>query len=162
MIHVRSNAGRFSSSRRGIAHVARASTRAGNAGFTLAEVLAALLFMAILVPVTMQSVSVASRAGMLGQRKATAMRVAERVLEEVLVTDLVSQGASNGVATEGDVSFPWTMKADPWSMDAMTQVTIVVTFDVQGHTYDVGVSTLYDPAAERTAATTVTGTVAAR
>ena len=47
-----------------------ARRRLGAGGFTLAEVLAALLFLAILIPVTMHGVSVASRAGILGQRKA--------------------------------------------------------------------------------------------
>src|SRR5258708_37139450 len=60
--------------------------RCDEGGYTLAEVLAALLFMAILIPVTMHGVSVSSRAGVLGQRKATAMRIAERVLDESIIT----------------------------------------------------------------------------
>ena len=37
-------------------------------GFTLLEVLAALMLMAIVVPVAMQGMSIATRAGVLGQR----------------------------------------------------------------------------------------------
>jgi type II secretory pathway pseudopilin PulG len=127
--------------------------------FTLAEVLAALLFMAILIPVVMHGVSVASRAGTLGQRKATAMRIAERVLDEQIVTGLVSVGAANGSIVDGDTTYPWTMKSDPWTEDTMTMVTVQVSFDVQGNTFDVTVSTLYDP---NTGSTTTGATASAQ
>jgi type II secretory pathway pseudopilin PulG len=113
----------------------------------LVEVLAALLFMAILIPVTMEGVSVASRAGSLGQRKAAAMRVAERVLDEMVVTGQTTSSASSGSIVDGDTTYPWTMKSEPWSEDGMTQLTVQVSFVVQGNTYDVTASTLIDPAA---------------
>src|SRR4051812_29347373 len=90
-----------------------ARRRLGKGGFTLAEVLAALLFMAILIPVTMQAVSVASRAGNLGQRKAAAARIAERVLDEQVVSGLIGTSATPyGTITEGDIDYPWTIKTD--------------------------------------------------
>lgn len=126
-------------------------------GFTLAEVLAALLFMAILVPVTMHGVSVASRAGVLGQRKATAMRIAERVLDEQILSGQMATATPYGTINEGDLSYSWTMRTDPWPEDiliAMNVATVRVEFNVQGNTYDVAVSTLYDP----TATSTITST----
>jgi type II secretory pathway pseudopilin PulG len=114
--------------------------------FTLVEVLAALLFMAIVIPVAMHGITVASRAGSLGQRKGTAMRIAERVLNEMIVTGQTTSGVGSGSVTEGDISYPWTMKSSPWTEDAMTQMTVTVSFDVQGSTYDVSASTLFDPA----------------
>ena len=60
---------------------ARAS-QATASGFTLAEVLAALVFMAIVIPVALSGLSVASRAGEVSVRKAEAALVAERVLNE--------------------------------------------------------------------------------
>lgn len=131
-------------------------------GFTLAEVLAALLLMAILIPVTMQAVSVASRAGTLGQRKAAAMRIAERVLDEQIISGLVGTATPYGTIVEGDIAYPWTIKMDPWMDDpatGMNVVTVRVEFDVQGNTFDVVASTLYDPAASST--TTTTSTAAA-
>ena len=122
-------------------------------GFTLAEVLAALLFMAIVIPVTMEGMSVASRAGILGQRKAAAMRVAERLLNEMIVTGQVTSNAASGSTIDGDTTYPWTMRSEPWSADAMTEVTVRVSFIVQGGTFDVSASTLFDP----TNAATTTG-----
>jgi type II secretory pathway pseudopilin PulG len=116
-------------------------------GFTLAEVLAALLFMAIVIPVTMQGVAVASRAGVMGERKAAAMRIAERVLDEQIATGQIAQATPYGTIVDGDLSYPWTLTTESWTEDLMTVVTVRVTFDVQGKTFDVAASTLYDPAA---------------
>ena len=114
--------------------------------FTLVEVLAALLVMAIVIPVGMQGMSVASRAGILGERKATAMRVAERVLNEQFVTGQLNQNSAGGSVTEGDTIYPWTIQSAAWPQDAMTQVTVHVTFTLQGKNFEVTASTLFDPA----------------
>jgi type II secretory pathway pseudopilin PulG len=116
-------------------------------GFTLAEVLAALLFMAILVPVAMHGVTVASRAGTLGQRKAAAMRIAERVLEEQIMSGQLATATPYGNIVDGDTNYPWNLTTEPWTEDTMTVLTVRVSFDVQGQTFDVAASTLYDPSA---------------
>ena len=115
-------------------------------GFTMAEVLAALLLMAIIVPVAMQGVQIASRAGTLGQRKAAAMRVAERVLNELIATDGLTQSTGSGTAAEGDQTYAWTMQTETWPEDAMNVVTVRVVFNVQGNNYNVSLSSIYDPA----------------
>src|SRR5215207_7041870 len=60
--------------------------RQSSGAFTLAEVLAALAFMAIVIPVAVNGLRVANLAGQVGERKAVAARVAERVLNEWTVT----------------------------------------------------------------------------
>jgi prepilin-type N-terminal cleavage/methylation domain-containing protein len=111
--------------------------------FTLIEVLAALLMMAIVIPVAMEGMSVASRVGVLGQRKAAAMRVAERLLNELVIENQQQQQSSaSGTTADGDTSYPWTMRSEAWSEDAMLQLTVTVNFIVRGNTYDVSVSTL--------------------
>jgi prepilin-type N-terminal cleavage/methylation domain-containing protein len=132
--------------------------RGGRGGFTLAEVLAALLLMAIVVPVTLGGMSIASRAGILGQRKAAAMRVAERVLDETIATNQLTQSSANGSQTDGDTNYPWTMETVPWTEDTMTQMTVHVTFTVQGRDYQISASTLFDPNANSTTTTTTAAT----
>jgi type II secretory pathway pseudopilin PulG len=122
-----------------------AARPAKQGGFTLVEVLAALLFMAILIPVTMDAVRIASRAGQVGERKAVAGRIAERVLNEMLVTGQLSQGNANGRIEERQRSYAWTMRSEPWREDQMTLVTVTVTYKVQEKEYDVTLATLYDP-----------------
>ncbi len=115
-------------------------------GFTLIEVLAALLLMAIVIPVAMQATSIASRAGMMGQRKAAAMRIADRMLNELIVTGEAKQSASSsGTVAEGDASYSWTLQSTNWTEDSMTQLTVSVSFSVQGATHTVSASTLIDP-----------------
>ena len=113
--------------------------------FTLAEVLAALALMAIIIPVAIHGVEVASRAGNLGQRKAAAMRIAERVMNEQIVTSLSIPSNSNGTVTEDGIAYPWTLTTETWSEAPLSVLKVNVTFLLQGHSYDMSVSTLFDP-----------------
>jgi prepilin-type N-terminal cleavage/methylation domain-containing protein len=120
----------------------------GPAGFTLAEILAALVLMAIVIPIALEGMNVVSRAAILGERKAIALRVAERVLNEQIALIAPGQevpGSGSGVEADGDMTYPWTMETEPWPVDAMTQATVHVTFIVRGTPEDVSVSTLFDP-----------------
>ena len=122
----------------------RAADRA-RAGFTLAEVLAALLFMAIVIPVAMQGLHIASRAGSVAERKAVGARLAERKLNELIVTGQWQSSAQKGTIEEGFHSYSWNLQSEPWVEDgAMRLVTVHVSVSVQGQDYDVAVSTLMD------------------
>ena len=55
------------------------------AAFTLAEVMAAMLFLAIVVPVAVEALHVSSLAGEVAARKGAAARIADRVLNESLI-----------------------------------------------------------------------------
>ncbi len=115
------------------------------AGFTLAEVLAALLFMAIVIPVAVQGLHVASRAGTVAERKAVAARLADSRLNELIVTGQWQSSAQKGTIEEGWQSYSWTLESEPWAEDgAMRLVTVHVSVPVQGRDYDVAVSTLVD------------------
>jgi type II secretory pathway pseudopilin PulG len=120
------------------------------------EVLAALLMMSIVVPVTMQAVAVASRAGLMGQRKAAAMRVADRVLNEMVVTGDALSSSTTGSIAEGDAVYVYTLSSESWSEDPLTVVTVAVQFMVQGETYAVSASTLIDPNANGAASSSST------
>jgi len=123
-------------------------------GFTLAEVLAALTLMAIVIPVALTGMNIASRAGSLGQRKAAAARVAQRVLNELLVTGQIVSSGQSGSAAEDTQRFSWVMETQPWTIDALEVVTVRVTFEVQGSRHEVSLSTLHDPAATTAAPST--------
>jgi Tfp pilus assembly protein PilV len=119
------------------------------AGFTLAEVLAALLFMAIVIPAAIEGLHIASLAGTVAVRKGEAARVAERVLAETVVsTNNFSQSAQSGTVTEGQRQFRWTTRTDPWTQDpnqnAMLRLSVEVFFTAQNREYSVRMSTLVD------------------
>lgn len=114
--------------------------------FTLAEVLAALAFMAIVIPVAIEGLRIASLAGQVGLRKAVAARIAERVLNEAVVTRQWQSGTLNGVIEEGTQEYHWSLLTERWSQDAMRLVTVQVSFPAQGREYDVRLSTLVSEA----------------
>ena len=110
--------------------------------FTLVEVLASLMLIALVVPVAMEAMAVASRAGELGRRKAAAMRVGERVLGELLAEGQLATGATSGVAQEGPFEYPWSVRLENWPEDALQQATVTVTFALRGTTQEIALSTL--------------------
>lgn len=123
----------------------RPALRRTEGGFTLAEVLAALLFMAIVIPVAVQGLQIASRAGSVSERKALGARLAESKLNELIVTRQWSSSASKGTIQEGLQTYSWRLEAQPWAEDgAMRLVTVWVAVPVQGKNYEVPVSTLVD------------------
>src|SRR5579859_7677593 len=107
--------------------------------FTLAEVLAALLFMAIVVPVAMQGLHLASLAGSVAQRKSEAARIAQRVLNESLVMTNWNQSSQSGTIVEGQREFRWTLRTDPWTQDpaqnVLRQLSAEVSFTAQNRDY---------------------------
>jgi type II secretory pathway pseudopilin PulG len=118
-----------------------------SAAFTLAEVLAALAFMAIVIPVVVECLHIATRAGEVAQRKSEAARVAERVLNESVVTGSWNQSDQNGTVEDGQRRFDWTLQNQPWNQDPMRLLTVQVKYTVQGRDYSVQLSTLTDGSA---------------
>jgi len=112
------------------------------AAFTLAEVLAAMLFLAIVVPVAVEALHVSSLAGEVAARKGAAARIADRILNESLVTTNWSSGAQSGTIPEGALDFNWTLTTQSWPKDSMQMLTAEVKFPAQGRDYSVKLSTL--------------------
>ena len=121
-----------------------AKIRRRSSGFTLAEVLAALVFMAIVIPVVVQCLHVATQASEVARRKAEASRVAERVLNESIVTTNWDQSDQNGTVEDGSREFDWTLHNEPWTQDPMRLLTVQVKYTVQGQDYSVQLGTLAD------------------
>ncbi|HHY85117.1 MAG TPA: hypothetical protein GYA07_06235 [Verrucomicrobia bacterium] len=118
---------------------------AGAAGFTLAEVLAALMFLAIVVPVAVEALNLASRAGVIGTRRAEAARVADRVLNESIVTTNWNAGFLNGTIIERGYEYQWTLKTDFWPTDPnMRLLTAEVRFTASGRNQTVQMNTLVE------------------
>ncbi|MGH7973579.1 MAG: PulJ/GspJ family protein [Limisphaerales bacterium] len=145
-------------------------------GFTLAEVLAALLFMAIVIPVAVEGLQVANRAGEVAQRKSQAARIAERVLNENITTTNWTASSQSGTVIEGTREFRWNLISAPWDQNLTNQVpaetlamgqlvggqpqvtatassqttlnllTVEVTYVVQNRDYTVRLCTLIDSA----------------
>src|SRR5438552_3602864 len=122
----------------------RYSMSGANAAFTLAEVLAALVFMSIVIPVALQGLRIANLAGQVAVRKSEATRVAERVLNESIVTTNWNKAGVSGIINEGTHQFRWLLRNETWTQEPIRLVSVQVDFAVQGQDYDVRLSTLVD------------------
>ena len=113
--------------------------------FTLAEVLAALMFMAIVIPVAVEALHVAGVSGEVAVRKAEAARVADAILNENIVTTNWNRAVTGTVMQNGH-TFQWSLRNETWSADSgMDLVTAEVDFSAQGRTFSVRLSTLENP-----------------
>src|SRR5208282_1234207 len=113
--------------------------------FTLAEVLAAMMFMAIVIPVAVQGLRIASLAGEVGQRKIVAARIGNKILNELKVTGQLRNTSQSGVVQEGGLQYKWSVRSELWTEDAtspMTLATLTVAYTAQGKNYDIRLSTL--------------------
>ncbi len=116
------------------------------AGFTFAEVLAAMLFLAVLLPVLARAVTLANRLSSAAVRKEAAVRIAENVLEEAVVTGEWSLSNASGEWTENGILYTWERKSSGWSESGMNEVTVQVDFPLQGQEQSVSLSTLVEDA----------------
>jgi type II secretory pathway pseudopilin PulG len=126
----------------------RAPQTAWRKAFTLVEVLAAMLFMAVVIPVAMQGLRLASLAGEVAQRKMVAVRIANKLLNELKVTGQLQNTGQGGVVQESGLSYRWSVKDEMWTEDTLVQMTLatlIVSFNAQGKSYDVRLSTLQAP-----------------
>lgn len=111
-------------------------------GFTLVEVFAGMLFMAILIPSVVEGISIAHRAGIIGERKREAGRLAQQVLNEAVATETWRQGEQNQDFGADWPGYAWRLTSADWSESGMTEVTVEVTFKQFGRDYGVALTTL--------------------
>ena len=115
-------------------------------GFTLVEMLAAMLFMAIVIPVALQGLRIASRAGAVAARKGVAVQLADTKLNELIVTGQWHNSGQGGLCGPQWPGYQWTLKNEAWrgdtTLNSLRLVTVEVTYPVQGQNYNVHLSTV--------------------
>lgn len=126
------------------------------AGFTLAEVLAAMMIMAIVLPLLVEGAALANRVGTVAQRERRAAMLAESKLNECAVTEVWRDGDSSGDFAPGNPDYTWRLTTNAWDEDTMRMLRIEVSFMVQGEEYTTSVSTLV-PEEASTTSTSSTG-----
>ncbi|MBT3595089.1 MAG: hypothetical protein HN505_03875 [Verrucomicrobia bacterium] len=118
----------------------RGSRRA--CGFTFAEVLAAMVFMAILLPVVMQGLVLANRASVVAERKRTAVHLGNSLLTELTATDQWSSAGNRGNFSPDFEQYEWELVQAGWNLDDMEQLTLIVSYPVQGQLHYINLTTL--------------------
>jgi hypothetical protein len=111
--------------------------------FTFAEVLAAMLFMAIVIPVAMQGVQIASNAGVVAHRKSVATRLADWKLNEIVVSGVWSNSISPKGGFDGRYQdYQWNFRSEKWVDSHLRLLSLEVTYKVRSHDYSVVLYTL--------------------
>lgn len=126
--------------------------------FTFAEVLAAMVFVAILFPVVMQAISVANRAGVAGARKRTAAQLADTLLAQMILTGDWESTLTRGDFEDDYPGYRWELEQETWGDDMLVLLTVEVFYTVQGREFSIRLSTVVDESEEEaTAGSTQTG-----
>ena len=121
----------------------RSASRQFRSAFTFAEVLAALVFMAIVIPVAIEGLQVANRAGVVAHRKGIAAHLADGILNDLIVTNGWRNARPSGTFNDDLLNgYRWFVDNETWTEDAMRLVSVEVTYTVQSREYNVRLSTL--------------------
>ncbi len=112
-------------------------------GFTFAELLAAMVFAAIVIPVALQGIGYANRASVYAERKIQATWLAEKLLNETIITESWQSTVNQGQFQNEYSIYRWELNTQVWNGDIM-EVQAVVFFPVQNKEHFVRISTLVD------------------
>ncbi len=113
-----------------------------SAAFTFVEMLAAMAFVGILIPVLISALLVSSRVGSVADRSTVAMQLGENKLGELMLGDAWSSTESRGDFDDDFPGYRWELAKGDWESGAMTELTLDVFFTVQGREHSVRLSTL--------------------
>ena len=119
--------------------------RRRRAGFTLAETLAALVVMAIVIPVAIDGLRIANRAGVVAQRKSVAVQLADSLLNDLVATGNWQSSSPSGNFGDRWTGYQWRLLNENWTEDNMRMLTVEVTYPVQNQEYSVRLTTLLPP-----------------
>ncbi|MCP5521829.1 MAG: hypothetical protein H7A46_09815 [Verrucomicrobiales bacterium] len=106
--------------------------------------LAAMVFLGVLIPVVIEGLGLASRAGEVAERKSIAAQLAANQLNELIVTGEWESGQNSGDFGLEWPGYSWQLQSSTWSVDTMTELDLIVTYQVQGRDYFVRLATLVD------------------
>ena len=117
-------------------------------GFTFAELLAAMVFMALVIPVSLQGIMIANRAGETAKRKEIAAQLAEHKLQEMILLDTWRYGNREGGFGDNHPGFQWKLTEEVWDQSTVKLLTIFVSYVVQDRESFITLSTLVDDSEE--------------
>lgn len=118
----------------------------GRRGFTLIEVLATLMLLAIVFPVMMQGITVAGSVADAARRRTEATGLAQSKLAEIVATGQWQQGNLSGDFGSDWPAYRWEATVQPWALDntneSLQQIDLRVIWTARGREYSVSVTTL--------------------
>ena len=118
-------------------------------GFTLVEVLIAMLFMVIVLPVLLKGIAICDMAASRSRARDAAAGMAQSKLSEILAAQAWKTGNLSGDFAPIDSTMHWQTTVTSWAGDTtgagIQQVDLVVTFPENGRQQPLKISTLAYP-----------------
>jgi hypothetical protein len=105
--------------------------RRSRGGFTFAEILAAMLFLALVIPTAMQAIRISSDAGTMASRRSVATRLGDALLTELAITDEWRTGTQSGQFDPPYQDYRWQIRSENWTELGMLQLSLEVVFRVR-------------------------------
>lgn len=114
-------------------------------GFTLMEILAALVLIGVVLPAVMKGVSMASILASDSAHKYEALDLAQSKLAEVLLNGDWEGGSDAGDFAPDHEGYAWTMETSDWTQADLKEVDVTVSWEQRGRPRYIQLSTLvYD------------------
>lgn len=112
-------------------------------GFTLVEILATFVLIAIILPVAMEGISLSTRMASESRRKIEAGTLAEKKLTEITITRDWINGDQSGDFGNEYPEFKWRYKVSEWGKEELIrQIDLYVEWAAIKETHSVSVTTL--------------------
>ena len=111
-------------------------------GFTLVEVLASLVLVAIILPPVMKGMSLALTAAALARQRVEAASLAESKLAELVATGAWQEGDSSGDFGSDWPDYRWSATVEDWEGTIVRQVDLSVLWKARGTERHVTLTTL--------------------
>lgn len=100
---------------------------AGKRGFTLVEILATFVLIAVILPVVMEGLSLSMKLGSKSKRQIEAGALAETKLTELLLSGDYDDGDQSGEFDTEDINYKWSLEVEDWEgEDSMQQLIMTV------------------------------------
>lgn len=111
-------------------------------GLSLAEVLATVVIIAIVIPAAMQGISIATGMAGLTRQKAEATALAQAKLNELIATGDWQTNTTSGDFGPQWPAYHWQVNASDWEETNMRQLQMVVSWVHRGTPREVVLTTL--------------------
>jgi type II secretory pathway pseudopilin PulG len=102
-------------------------------GFTLVEILATFVLMAIILPVAMQGISMAAKLASQARHRVEAATLGQQTLNELVLSGDYEDGDQEGEVSGDNTAYLWRLDVLDWEEeDSMQQLDLTVSWEDAG------------------------------
>jgi hypothetical protein len=106
------------------------------------EILVTVVMIALIIPIAMKGISIATSVSSDSNRKLRAINLAENRLAEVLIDEEWRNSSESGIFTDEIFQYKWQMNTSEQGEDNLKQIAMKVSWERQGRERNVTLYTL--------------------